>query len=665
MPVTAVEIKSRSSLSGGLTFGEVGPYEQLEGTVHFALNPRHPRNEVITDLKLAPGDSDGLVSGSADFSVLKPAEPQRGNHRVLLEAPNRGNRLALRFFNGAPPAADPGAPLDPGNGFLMRHGYTVVWCGWQHDVPPVKGLLGIEVPDAVGPGGPLSGRTAATFYPNARVQVQRLPDPVHRPYPTNNMNDPDATLIVRDHEDAPPQIVPRDQWSFARLEDGRLVPDAFHLYMASGFVSGKVYQVIYSTTGAPVVGLGLPAMRDFMSFLRYGPAQLGNPCADDVQHTYAFGMSQSGIFLRQLLYLGLNQDEEDRVVFDGLISHVAGARLGEFNQRFGQPSSFPKHSVGSTFPFTDMQQTDPETGRAGGLLSRLAAEGQVPKVFFTNSSAEYWGRGWASLIHTDVVGERDSVPSESVRIYHFAGTQHGPGPFPPTDTNAVDGSRAQQLFSCLDYTPLLRSALVRIDRWVTSGEPPPASRHPRIDEGTAVPPDVVAKTFKAIPGVEFPPHPPSLPRLDFGPEAESGLATTLPPVAGKAYGLLVPAVDEDGNELGSIRMPDVSVPLATYTGWNLRHPDMGSPDQLMNLAGSTIPFSATEVERKARGDPRPSIEERYVSKEDYLGRVRHAAQTLIDEGYLLHEDLERVVEQASQRYDLFRKVVGEPSVAGD
>jgi hypothetical protein len=473
---------------------------------------------------------------------------------------------------------------------------------------------------------------------------------------------------VREHEDAPPQTIPRQQWSFARLEGGRVVPDASYVYMASEFLPGKVYQVIYTTAGAPVVGLGLLATRDIVSFLRYSTARAGNPCAGDIRYAYSFGASQSGRFLRQFLYLGLNQDEQDRTVFDGLIPHIAGGRRGEFNQRFGQPSSTAKESTGNLFPFHDRVQTEEETGRMDGLLTRLAARvwlvpgGKVPKIFFTNSSAEYW-RGDAALVHTNLDGSRDVASSATVRIYHFAGTQHGSGTFPLTDTNAADGARGQRIFNCVDYRPLLRAALVNLDRWVSAGESPPPSYHPRVDDGTAVLPERIAATFKSIPGVQFPAHLRSVARLDFGSGIDDGIATILPPRVGKAYANLVSAVDEDGNELRGIRLPDIGVPLATHTGWNLRHPDMGGPGQTMSMIGSTIPFPATRAEREASGDPRRSIEERYASKEDYLHRVRQAAHSLVDQRYLLAEDMELVVEQASQRYDLFASPVKEPQVA--
>src|SRR5215471_13029093 len=486
MAVIACEFTSRCALAGGRAFGTVGPYEQLDGIAHFAVDPTSPFNRGITDLRLAPRDDHSLVRFAADVRILRPVDSQRGNHRLLLDVPNRGNRLALWMFNHAPRPAAPSAPLDPGNGFLMRQGYTVVWCGWQHDVPAVDGLMRIRVPEAQSANGPIAGKILVKFQPNAPSQVQLLSDRLHRPYPATHLDDPDATLLVRDADEAPPQVIPRAQWSFATLEAGKVVPDASHIYLTSWFVPGKRYQVVYTTTGAPVIGLGLLTPRDLVAFLRYGSAQEGNPCAGGLQYAYAFGASQSGRYLRQFLYLGLNEDEQERLVFDGVMAHIAGGkRGGDFNQRFGQPSGTLHPSLSDLFPFTDTAQTDPETGRTDGLLERLAARQKLPKIFFTHSSTEYW-RGDASLSHTDVQGMRDVPPSASVRIYHYAGTQHSSGTLPLTDTNPLDGSRGQQLFNCVDYTPLLRAALVRLDRWVTAQEAPPPSRHPCLADGTAV-----------------------------------------------------------------------------------------------------------------------------------------------------------------------------------
>ena len=657
------KIESHSLLNGGMAFGETGDYEQLEGTLHLAVDPENPRNENITDLKLAPQYAEGLVGCSADFLLLRPVDPRRGNDRILFDVLNRGGNQVLRFFNRAPSVSNPSSQLELGDGFLMRLGYTVAWCGWQHDVLSAKGLMSIQVPQATRPEEPISGKIMVKLQPDLPSQAQVLSrhhrQMIHPPYPTNDLNTPEATLLERESEDAPHRLIPRDRWSFARLQDGRVIPDPGYIYMSSGFVPGKVYQLVYGTTNPEIVGLGLLAIRDLVSFLRYGTAEAGNPCAGDIRYAYAFGSSQSGRLLRELLYLGLNEDEQGRLVFNGMISHVAGARRGEFNQRFGQPSNAEKESVGSLFPFSDVEQTDLETGRTDGLLSRLVARDKLPKVFYTNTATEYW-RGDASLMHTDVDGTRDVNPPDNVRIYLFGGTQHASGTWPMANESPADDLRTQRHFNTVDYSPLLRALLVRLDRWVSSGEAPPTSRYPRIDDSTAVRPAQTARVFKGIPGVNFPGHIRRFERYDFGPKGSAGIVTTLPPVAGKVYPNLVSAVNEDGNEKAGVRLPEITVPLATYTGWNLRHPETGGPEQYVRLLGSTIPFSDSRAGREASGDPRPSIEERYASKDDYLGQVRAAAQALADEGFLLAEDLELTLEQLGRRYDAFSNQAARP-----
>lgn len=647
MAVTALEIKTCSPFASGTVFGAVGAYEQLDGIVHFAVDPSHANNAGITDLRRAPRDAAGLVRYTADFRLLKPVALPRGNQRLLLDIVNRGNPTVLTNLNSA------SGRMEPGNGFLMRQGYTIVWCGWQDDVPEPPGLIRVQVPEAVDAAGkPLVGKIVVTFQPETPMQVQLLSDRLHRPHPAQDPYERDAILTVQEHEDAPARTIPRQQWSFARLEGDHVVPDGHQVYMASGFEPGKVYQVIYTTVGAPVIGLGLLAVRDVAAFLRYGSAVEGNPCAGHIRHAYSFGRSQSGRFLRHLLYLGLNQDEHDRPVFDGLIPLVAGGGRGEFNQRFGQPSNTNKYSVKNLFPFHDTRQTDPETARTDSLLARLTALGKVPKICFINTSAEYWG-GHAALTHTDAEGKHDLPSSENVRIYHLAGTQHTPGHLQLTDTGAAEDARGQHRPNEVDYRPLLRAALVHLDRWVTAGKPPPPSCHPRLADATAVPPEHTAPTFRALPAVHFPVYLRTITRLDFGFSQDEEIPTLVPPKVGTAYANLVSAIDADGNEVAGIRLPDISVPLATYTGWNVRHAAIGGPGQTLALLGSTFPFPATQSEREASGDPRRSIEERYATREDYVRQVRQAAETLVQQGYLLAEDISTVTEQASQRYDRY------------
>ena len=645
MAVSRLEVHSIRPFAGGAVFGETGPYRQIEGLVHLAVDPDSPANEAITDLKLAPRDSAGRAHCVADFTILQPEDPSRGSHRIVFDVVNRGNPTILTNLNSA------GQRLGAGNGFLMRHGYTVVWCGWQYDVPPgTPGLVKAYVPEALNSdGSSISGRIAIGFQPHAVTPTHTLADRLHKPHPAADIDEPDATLVVREHQDGPAESIPREQWSFARLDGEEVVADSRSVYLAEGFQPGKVYEITYTTTGADVVGMGMLAPRDLVSFLRYGSAEEGNPCVGDIEYAFTFGRSQSGGFLRRFLYCGLTQDEEDRPVFEGLIPLVAGSGRGEMNQRFGQPSTPARPSAGRSFPFHDTLQTDPDTGRTDGLLARLDAAGKTPRILLTNTSAEYWS-GHASLIHTTMDGTTDLDPTDNVRIYHYAGTQHGPGQLNLFDVDVRDGPRGQQLDNSVDYRPLLRAALANVDRWVTDGIEPPASAHPRLDDGTAVPALELEATFRAILGVNFPEVLKHVYRADFGPEAHHGMVQPAPG-SGEPYPNFVPAMDGDGNEVSGIRLPDLTVPLATYAGWNLRHPDSGAPGQIMPQIGSTIPFVATGADREVTGDPRLSIEERYASREDYLGQVRRAGEALIDRGYMLAEDLETVTEQATQRYD--------------
>ena len=670
MAVTRLEITSRTPFARGESFGDVGPYEQLDGVIYFAVDPEHPANSTITDLPLAPRNGNGLVEFSSDFRILQPVDPARGRQRLFFDILNRGRGPAMRNFNNAPDLA-PDVPLESGNGFVMREGFTVAWCGWQHDAPDVPGVLRLYAPGAQNPdGSPIAGNLVVTFVPTETIYEQFISDRNHRPYPANNLEDWESVMTVQESEDGPEQIIPREQWSFARLQDGRVVPDASHVYMASGFEPGKIYQVIYATSGAPVVGLGLLATRDMASFLRYGASDAGNPCAGNIVHAYSFGSSQSGRFLRDLIYYGVNRDEADRQVFDGLIPHVAGAKHGEFNQRFAQPSSQASRSPNSQFPFSDIEQTDPESGVTDGVLSRASAQGPLPKIMYTYTSSEYWA-GAGAMVHIDLTGARDLEIPEAVRVYHFGGAQHSIGTPNLRKEDPTNGMHGQQNFNCLDYRSMLRAALINLDRWVTEGQEPPPSAHPRLDSGTAVAPENVANVFRAIPGVNFPEPLRRFYRLDFGPVP--GVASNVPAVVGKPFPLLVPAVDTDGNELAGVRLPMVTVPLAAYTGWNLRHSQIGGAGQILSSGGSTggtlmgsaIPFPATKKEREETGDPRMSIEERYSSREAYLARIESAIQELITQGYLLPEDLEGLVEQAEGHYNELRNRVGEPQAADD
>ena len=633
MAVTRLEVTRREPVLDGAPFGAGGAYEKIEGVLHFAVDPAARVHEPIADLGLAPRNGRGLVESSADFYLLRPLA---GSRRLLLDVPNRGRKIALGMFNSAPRSNDPTTPEDFGNGFLMRHGYTVAWIGWQPDVPRRDGMMALDVPRVPG----VSERLRCEFRPIARVDRLPLADRYHVPHPVSRLDDPEAELHVRDHGDAPATTLPRSAWRF---------PDAGSVTLDGGFEPGRIYDCYYRAENPPLVGLGLTAVRDTAAFLRWGTAGDGNPGAGQIERSYVFGVSQSGRFLRHLLYLGLDEDEAGRFVWDAVIPHVAGARRGEFNCRFGQPSLNALHAVGSLFPFTDGEQEDPVTGQRGALLHRQASRPHPPRILTINTAAEYW-RGDGSLVHTDVAATRDVTPPAWVRQYFFAGTQHTPGALPPPPADPNTGGRGRHPFSVVDYSPLLRAALASLDRWVSEGVEPPASAVPRLADGSAVAAEATREVYARIPGARFPDRVSRPVRLDFGPRVDQGVVE-LPPKIGAPYVTVVSAVDADGNDTAGIRPPELRVPVATFTGWNPRHPEQGAPGDLMAMMGSTLPFARTAAERQASGDPRPSLAERYGDRDGYLARVRSDAQAMVAARHLLAEDVDAVVERAGALWD--------------
>ena len=638
----AFDIALRRPLAGGTPFGEVGPYEELKGRLRFALDPAHAANRGITDIALAPRNAHGLVEFACDVSLLLPVDRTRCSGRVLVDVVNRGNTVSLPNFNHATrpifrPGSDPNPPIDVGDGFLMRRGWIVASCGWQGDLPDLPGLLRLHGVEARDHGAPLRGPVYVQCQAPEDVPHFLLSDRGHQPYRAADPEERDAVLTVRDMPDATPEIVPRGRWRFARVERDRVVPDTGHVWLEGGFARGRIYHVAYTAVGAPVMGLGIAALRDCAAWLKHAGAADGHPAPGALRWSYAYGRSQTGRLLRTLLHYGLDADEAGREAFDGILANVAGGMRGEFNQRFGQNSKDRPWTMCHLEPF----QVEPR--------------GRV-KVFYTNTSAEYH-RGDASLIHTDPDGARDVEPGDNVRVYHFAGTEHGLGVWPPSDVQAAAADphgwveRTQHLRGVINYGRLLRACLVNLDRWVTDGVAPPPSRHPRVGDGTAVAPETLTKVLDSIPGARYPRRHARPQRVDFGADPEMRRITLAPPRVGPPYGTRVSAVNADGNEVGGVMLPELTVPLATHTGWNLRHPDIGGVNQLLVFAGATLPFARTRREREAAGDPRPSVAERYGSREDYLARVRDAARALVKDDYLLEEDVETSAAFAARMWD--------------
>jgi hypothetical protein len=600
--VVRVEISERQDIP------EYG-YEQVRGTAYFVIDPKNPVNAAIADLDKAPRNADGLVEFSADLLAMWPKNGS-GNNVALIDVVNRGATTAFRLNRTA------GANL-VGDGFLMKQGFTIIAIGWEFDIAARSGAIRIKVPVATENGAPITGIVRAPFTPDRRDTSYTLTDVAA--YAPTDPNDPNATLTVRDGLSAAVDTIPRSNWKIA----GRVVT------MPLGFEPGRNYEISYRAANPPMSGLGLAAVRDITSFAKHDAQKR-------VQYAIGFGVSQSGRFLRTFLHAGMNTDETGRQVFDGVMAHIAGGARLDVNRRWATPTGLGTYAA-TAFPFSDMAQKDPVSGVTDGLLDNPRARKNQPKVFYTNTGVEYWGGGRsAALIHTTADGAKDLALPPNVRTYFFAGNQHGPAAFPPT------AGQGQQKANPTDYWWSMRALVVAMQKWVTDGTMPPASRYPRLSNATLVKASLVA--FPLIPGVQ-PPN-----GLTAGRRMSSELA---PGSAGAGAPLpfLVPQVDADGNERAGIRLPEVAVPLATYTGWNFRNRQIGGTSQLVSLLGSYIPFPLTKADRNASRDPRASIAERYSSREQYLEQIDKAAKSLVKDGYLLAGDAQAVVKRASDHWE--------------
>ena len=469
-------------------------------------------------------------------------------------------------------------------------------------------------------GQPIVGLVRSEWIGDKRVTTIPLGDRSQIGYAVADPNHPENRMLVRDTVNGERRTIARNKWTFS---------GATHVTMADGFEPGKIYEVIYQAKDPVLAGLGPAAIRDTVSFLKHGGVE--TLLAD--QHNYikralGFGISQSGRFLRSFLYDGFNQDEKNARVFDGVWAHVGGGGRGSFNARFAQPSRDGHPFFNVLYPVDVPPFTDND-----GVLAKATAANVVPKIFYSNGSYEYWGRA-ASLIHTTQDGKQDAPLAKDTRIYFFAGSQHGAGSIPPHPVQAQNPGGVN------DYHVAMRALLVAMQAWLKDGKEPPASQYPRIAKDQLV--TLGAFAFPKIAGVVVPARKREAYRLDFSVE---------PPKAGMPFPTLVPQVDADGNETSGIKMPEIDVPLASYTGWNLRSPMIGAPEELYSMVGSWIAFPVNKAERKKRKDPRLSIEERYPTKGDYLERITASAQKLVDAGFLLDLDVPKLRERAAKEWD--------------
>jgi hypothetical protein len=656
-------VEQRRAFAEGMAFGNVGPYERLDGTVYMEVNPTDPLNAVIVNLDKAPRNARKMVEFSSPFFILKPVEMNRGNGKIFYGVNNRGNKLesGLRW-NYVAASNNPLTVADAGDGFLMRLGFTIVDAGWQGDVAPGNDRLGPNVPVATNPdGSPIVAAIRVEFSDREirAAETFTLPlkgSPNFRPYPAADLNPARATLTMRTAVSGSKTPIPADQWAFGRCPNGKtsLVASATDICLFDGFRGDRLYELTYTAKDPIVMGLGYAVTRDVASFLRYqtrddagnpNPLALG-PTNAGIRRAYASGSSSTGMYMRDFIYLGFNEDEAHRKVFDAVNIHIPGTHRLLANVQFADPNTYSRqddrHDFLSTSypPLTFAVTTDPISGIRDGIVKRPKTD---PLVIQTDTENEFWTFKASLNVH-DAMGHPVALP-DNVRLYFLSNFQHGGGdpgaPVPGPPGMCANPTNPNY------HGPTHRALLMALDAWADRGVEPPTSRYPRIEDKTLVSLDEYLTTFPAIPGAAMTNVVTELHLLNFGPKFNSrgGILTQLPPGGGAKYRVLVPQVDKDGLDLAGIRQMEVRVPLGTNMGWNVRA-NGRREGNLCGLSGSFLPFATTKAERLAAGDPRESLEERYGNHQGYVNAVKAAAAELMAEGFLLEEDVARFIRLA-------------------
>ena len=632
--LTRLEITETKPFAGGLEFGAVGPYLLISGKAHGLLDPESPLNAVIVNLARAPRNPGDLVEYDADFEILTPVAAAASRRRLIFEVTNRGRRPLFPIILGAP---DPSTeePLTAENRFAFESGYVLAWSGWDPLLQNQNGLS-IRVPTIEEDGQTIT-QIREEFVFGTRLEPHSLTARLSQPVADADQRL--ARLTVRAKERDSRSVIPAREWEYLDPQSFRLLPPGRE------FQSGLIYEFWYPATAPKVLGIGFAATRDLVSFLRYetrdrfdtvNPLHTTPDSRPAIDKVLAFGFSQGGRYLRQHVYDGFNQDESHRKVFDGILTHAAGSGKLFANSEFAQPfrtvtqhedHRFPENQ----FPFAYSRMTDPTSGTIDSLMRD---DGFDPLVIEVNTSTEYWQKG-ASLVHTDPLGTRDLPDPPSVRNFLIAGTQHGGRPgMMPAPTGAIHPRNLH------DPSPVLRALLAALDGWVTVGEDPPMSQAPSIGKGTLVRPGDLA--FPILPWAE----PPQITN-----EVGAWNNWVNPdPLERSEYQVLVPQVDDDGNEIDGVRLPAISVPLGSHTGWNLyAAPELKG--ELYDREGSFLPFARTRAERLAAADPRPALEERYPTIDIYMAAVEAAINDLTARGLILPGESDRLTEEARRNFE--------------
>ena len=654
--VERVEVEQRITLGGGISFGAYGQYESLKGKVYYLLNPSDSANLAITDIEYAPTVKGGLVRYSTEFLIVKPLDMSRSNGALVYHVVNRGN-FDQRFLESDLWGELAGQSAGSQEKYLrlMQQGYTLVFSGWQGDLLPDSTRLHLNAPLLKGADF-LPGKVLAEIEGTPEQKVAYLGAESHIAYPLADGAEETAEFRVHESYADPGTIIAKEKYSFLTFDsDSNLVADRTHIYYPDGFEYFKIYTVVYKSSLCPVMGLSMSGVRDLIDFLKSDNRL--NPLLDaeadsPIKWAIAFGSSQSGRFLRNFLYDGFNVSPDSGLVFDGVFENVPGCRKGFFNYRFAQPSRYKGFYPDFEFPFTHGVSTDPITGRSGGILERYSIDKQ-PKIFTVHHSSEYWCAG-SALTHTDPVGVRDIQPPDNVRIYLLSGTAHGYEPV--KDATPEPGTNYDYR---LPFNPHMAELLDvplfdRLCAWVMHGEEPPASAYPSLADETLMAQEFF--TFPNTPGVSAPVIVDLFPRYDWGRDYEDGILIKLPPGIGALYPQLVPAVGDDGNEIAGLRSPLISVPVASFTGWNYSSHWLGvenSPDQ--SLSGAWLPFSRTRVEKRKLKDGRPSLDRLYKNRQDYLNKLKASCDSLAGQKLFLREDTDQVLEIGGQLYDYVQR----------
>lgn len=639
-----VETGRESPTFDGLSFGEVGSYEYIYAKAYGELDPDDPKNNGIVNLDRAPRNAAERVEYSVDLTILKPVNVAQGNGFILYDVLNRGSkRLLTGRVNGGGSFGEARTAADTGTGYLMREGYSMVWSGWQGDLQSKKNqsfggstvdIMAGQFPVAHGVTSPI--REEFIFEDDSSVKEFDLV------YAAASVDSDNASLTVRSRQRDPHSIP--DDLRFEWISDRKI-----RIHRPQGFDAGSLYELIYVARDPIVMGVGFAATRDVIDFLRYSSEDdygYPNPLFVDgdpgVEHVMGLGISQSGRFLRDFVYLGFNDSEENRTVFDGILPIVAGSRRTMVNLPFSKPGDFSREhethlARGDQFPFTYATVHDPISDVTDGIMS--SAKGDVPKVFHIDTDTEIF-QARASLVSTDPSGNHIRQP-RNVRLYFIAGSQHAPPATPSWGRN-------QRPTNPLGYGDLVRALIHAMREWIVDGRVPPDSRFPNVSDGSLVSPNDPIAQYPFIPDFRYHGLVNGLRLRDDNEIIGND--------EGPAYPVLVVAKDSDGNNIAGIRHPLLEVPLGTHAGWNLRRRGFAE-NALHQLDGSYIPFALNRAERERSGDQRRSLEERYASVEEWETQLSRSAERLVRDRFLLREDADRLLEQAKEKgFNFFGKI---------